>query len=201
MMAAIALGVATALVAIVALAAHRAKHGSRPVAIVAIALGSWLALTAILAGAGAVALDGGPPRLLALPVIAIAAAVLASRTRTGRALIAAAPPATVMALEVFRLPVELVLWRLAATGRFATELTFEGHNFDVLVGVTAIPVAILAWCGAQRRPRLALAWHVTGLLLLANIVAMAMLSAPGPQHALDLAPPTTIVSDVAYVWL
>jgi len=77
----------------------------------------------------------------------------------------------------------------------------RGRNFDILVGLTAIPIAIAAWGGTQSRPRLALGLHVVGLALLVNIVALAVLAAPGPQHLFTVSPPNTIVGDFPYVWL
>ena len=191
------IAVACALVAIMTGAARRAG-GSFP-AKAMVVVGGWLAVTGLVTAAGLTKLDGGPPRVLALPIIAIAVGLVALRSKTGRALIAAASPAQVIALQAFRLPVELVLWRLFLGGVMPVQMTFEGRNFDVLVGLRAIPVAILA--ARRASPRLVLAWHALGLVLLANIVVVAILSVPGPLRAFWNEPANTVVGSLPYVWL
>jgi len=105
--------------------------------------------------------------------------------RRRRAVLDAVPRGALIALQTFRLPVELVLWRMCAAGVIPARMTFEGRNFDILVGLTAIPIALFA----ARRPRLALAWHVASLGLLVNVVSIAVASAP---H---------IVGTFPFIWL
>jgi len=168
---------------------------------VALAVGAWLAGTAALAATGILVPGDGPPRLVALPWIAIIAGVVAIRSPRGRAAVAAAPPGAVMALLSFRVPVELILWGLYLAGSIPVQMTFEGRNVDVLVGLTAIPAAVAAWGSGRRRWRLAIAWHAAGLAALVNIVAIAILSMPGPLRAFAAGPANTIVGQLPYIWL
>jgi len=170
---AIVAAVAGYVVAVAASAGRRAGRGARPAAIVALALAAWLTVTAVIAS-GALGFDSRPPRLFALPWVMLLTSVAVTRTTTARELIAHTPPALVIAIDVFRVGVELVLWRLCVADLLPIELTFEGRNFDILAGATAIPVAVLA----ARLPRLAVAWHVLGLALLINVVARAVRSGP-----------------------
>jgi hypothetical protein len=78
-------------------------------------------------------------------------------------------------------------------------MTFEGRNFDVLVGVTALPVAVLVARTAHRR--LATVWHLASLGLLLNIVITAVLSTPGPLQVFTAEPANRIIGDFPYVWL
>jgi hypothetical protein len=185
-----AVGVAAAIVALVALAAKRAGRDPRRDALrVGGAIGVWLAATAALAASGAIAFDGGPPKALALPWIAIVAGVVALWRPAGRTFLASVPRPFVVGLQGFRVPVELVLWALFLDGAVPERMTFEGRNLDVLVGLTALPVGFAAWAGVRRRPWLALAWHVAGLALLANIVSMAIRAQP------------PVIPTVPYIWL
>jgi hypothetical protein len=78
-------------------------------------------------------------------------------------------------------------------------LTYEGSNFDILAGLSA---PVIAWLIANGRlsSRLALAWNVFGLMLLANIVLRAILTTPAlqalvtevPNRALGMFPFTFI---------
>jgi hypothetical protein len=177
--------VATVLAVAVAIVALVARTSRRAAAVTAAAIAGWLAITAALARAGVIAFDGGPPRALLLPWIVVVATAIALWRPAGRAVLAAIPRPAVIGLQVFRVPVELVLWGLFSAGALPERLTFSGRNFDILVGLTAIPVALLA----RDRRALAIAWHVGGLLLLANIVIMAMRAQP------------PIVTTVPFVWL
>ena len=186
----IVLAVFGAVIAIIRRADARA---ARPVAL---AIAAWLAITGLAAAAGALS-GGGPPRAPLFGLAAIAGALAASRTSRGRSVVAAIRPSTLVVLQTFRVFVELLLWRLFVAGVVPVQMTFEGRNFDVLVGLSAIPIAI----ASLRRPGLARAWHVAGLVLLVNIVAIAVLSAPGPQQVFTAEPANRILGAWPYVWL
>jgi hypothetical protein len=183
---AVVVSVAAAIVVLAATAARRAGHDPVRVAFaVTVAIAAWLAVTAIATAAGVVRFDLGPQRLVPLPIFAIVSSIFILRGDRGRALLAAAPRVAVIALQSFRVPVELILWALFVRGAIPQALTFEGANVDVLAGLTAIPIALVA----RRRPDLAIAWHVAGLALLANIVIRAVAAAPA------------VIATVPFVWL
>jgi hypothetical protein len=161
----------------------------------------WLAITGIAALAGILKIGSGPPRVVVCAFLAIITGVVASRTRAGRTIIERISPAALIALQTFRLFVELVLWRLAVAGELPVRMTFEGRNVDILVGITAIPVAFLAYGGGRRWPTLAFAWHALSLVALVNIVAIAILSAPGPLQVFTDQTPNTIIGTFPFVWL
>ena len=186
--------VVAALVLLVAIAAHRARKPFPRVALVGLA--GWLAVTGVLAGAGVTELDGGFPRAMLLAILATTVLiVVAHRSRIADHL----SPAHVIALQLFRLPVELVLWRLYVDGSIPIQMTFEGRNFDVLVALTAIPVAILVARSASKR--VVLGWHLFGLAMLVNIVVTAMLSTPGPLRVFMTEPANVIVGELPFIWL
>jgi hypothetical protein len=85
--------------------------------------------------------------------------------------------AALVGLHAFRFPLELVMHQAAAEGVMPVHMSFEGLNFDVLTGLSAIPVAILAASG--RAPRvLLIAWNALGTTLLLAIMTIAMVSSP-----------------------
>jgi hypothetical protein len=187
---AIVAAVAAGVVALAAAAARAAgRDPGRVAGRVAAAIAGWLAVTALATAAGIVRFDRGPARIVPLPLFAIAASIVVLRGATGRALIAAAPRVALMALHSFRVPVELVLWALYLRGELPVALTFEGANADVLAGLTAAPVALIAWGGGRRVPALAIAWHLACLALLANIVLRAIAAGPA------------VIGTLPFVWL
>jgi hypothetical protein len=202
---ALALSMSGLLVAGVVSAARRAAlpRGAavRLGAGLGLAVTGWLAFTAALAAAGILARwDATPPRVALLPITVLATMILLAMTRTFGSLVEAAPPAWPIALQAFRLPVELLLWGLFVEGRIPERMTFGGRNLDVLVGLTA---PLLAWAVSRGRVgRLVVAaWNVAGLGFLANIVIIAIRSAPGPLNAGWGGVPNTAIAEVPFVWL
>lgn len=165
----------------VAVAERRAGLVPRLALPVTLALLAWLGLTALLAVSGVLVGDpGGPPRILALPLTAFATVLLLARRPTFRRLVAAIPPAWPIALQSFRVFVELALFALYQDGRAPVQVTFEGRNFDILAGLSA-PLVALALASSRRwAGTLAGVWNVLCAGLLANIILTAATSVPGP---------------------
>ena len=86
-----------------------------------------------------------------------------------------------------------------AHGVAPPQMSFEGRNFDILTGLTALPAA---WAYARfpaYRGRIALGWNLFGLVLLLNIVTVAILSMPTPWQMLQ--PANTFVTRPPFIWL
>lgn len=184
-LASLAIALAIAIALGVRASATRAGLSQRiPLLIGAFAL-SWLAFTATLANLGVLAQwSARPPRVAWLPIVLFTLFVLMSRTRQARTLIENTPAAWPVALQSFRVVVELCLFALHQDGRAPIQVTFEGRNFDFLAGVTA---PLVAWAiytrGSQAWVRtLVLVWNLVGLGLLANVVFTAATSVPGPMQ-------------------
>ena len=198
---------AAALVALLALGLARAArrtglaHPRTLAASVAAALVAWLGATAALAGSGVLAdWSAFPPRWPLLPLTALVTFALLTRTRTFRRLLAEVPPWQPVALQTFRVGVELAFWRLHAEGFAPVQVTFEGRNFDALVGLTAPVVAAgiaAGWVG----PRATVAWNLFGLALLFNAIGTVATSAPGPLHLDWPGEPFTAVAAWPVVWI
>ena len=108
--------------------------------------------------------------MAAPPLSALVTFALLSRTQTFRRLLVEVPPWQPVAIQTFRLGVELAFWRLHAEGLAPAQVTFEGRNFDgLLVGLTAPVVAngiMTGWVG----PRMTVAWNLFGLAMLFNAI-------------------------------
>jgi hypothetical protein len=78
--------------------------------------------------------------------------------------------AWLIGLQVFRLPLELVLHALFGEGRLPKVMTFEGINFDIVMGASAPVVAFLA--STQRIPVTAVKiWNALGIVMVINVAA------------------------------
>jgi hypothetical protein len=123
-----------------------------------------------------------PPGILIMlaPIIAFVVVVL-GRSPVGRGLASAVPLAVIIALQTFRVGVEATLSSLHAAALTPRLLTLAGGNVEILVGLSAPVIALIATRGAAGR-RMVLAWNVIGLLSLLNVAARAVLTAPGPLN-------------------
>ena len=141
-----------------------------------------------------------PPRIPGLALGALSIAGLALCTKSARALLPALPAIGLVAFQSFRFPLELVLFTLAKQDRLPPQMTFEGRNFDVLVGLSA---PFVAWALARKAIgwRTVIAWNLGSLALLLNVTFVAVRSTPGPLFAFPEAAPLTLVGTLPYTWL
>jgi hypothetical protein len=158
------------------------KRSQRTSAGAALAVGgavaAWMTLTWLLAESGALRdWNAVPPRigLLVLAIAAISCAIAFSSL--GRALTRHLPLWTLIAVQSFRLPLELAMHTMAERGVMPEQMTYTGFNFDILTGLTAIGVAVALRNGVGGR-RLVWLWNIGGLALLLNVVTIAILSTP-----------------------
>ena len=90
------------------------------------------------------------------------------------------------------------LWR---AGFIARELTFAGNNYDIVPGVLGLLVGYFVFRKQQIQPKWAVAFNCLGILVLANTVVQAILSAPSPFQQLSLEQPTVAVLYFPFIWL
>ena len=177
-------------------------HLSRTLGVVAaIFLGVWLVATATLAHLHILHAEGPfPPPMLRLLLAGALAVLGLVVSPLGLRLAKETPLFALVGLQVFRLPLEFVLWQLHNEGELPVQMTFEGRNFDVLSGLLALPLAYALYRGLQSRA-LVWAWNLAGLALLANIVQIAVRSMPGPMRTFQNEPANTLVFTAPWVWL
>ena len=165
-----------------------------------VAAAAWLAITWIAAASGVLSnFEATPPpfALLVLGVFILAFAVAFSKL--GTRLSSFLPLWLLVAVQGFRLPLELAMHGMYELGVMPVQMSYSGRNFDIVTGVTAIVVAPLVWSGRAGRG-LVSAWNILGLALLANVVTVAILGTPrfqyfGPRHL------NTWVTHPPFVWL
>jgi hypothetical protein len=80
------------------------------------------------------------------------------------------------------------------------QMSYSGWNFDIVTGVTAILVAGLLLAGRMPLWGVRL-WNVLGLVLLANILIIAMLSTPLPFRVFTSEPANVWITRAPFVWL
>lgn len=174
----------------------------RRVTLVRLALFGWLTVAAMVAMAGLLDdFDTLPPRFAFIVGPAVLTAwIVALHPGTGP-LLDRVPGTWLVGFQFFRVPMELILWRLAAAGVIPVTMTFEGRNFDILVGLTAPVLAWLAFTQRWLSPGPVIFWNVFGLVLLGNIVTVAALSTPTRFRQFFEGPPNEMIAGFPFVWL
>ena len=172
----------------------------RTAVIVAVDSAAWMALTWAAAMSGILQRwDRTPPPFLLVIVGMVAISLILAFGRVGTRIAQYIPLWTLVAIQGFRLPLELAMHALVARGIMPIQMSYSGRNFDIVTGATAIVVATLAKKGFGGR-RLVAAWNVLGLALLVNVVSVAIASMP----LLRLFGDDRVVTFVTYppfVWL
>ena len=194
----------------VALVTRARPDGGRPdrsrgrrLVLAATGTAAWMGLTASLAVAGVLRLfDARPPPLGLMMVAIVVGSIGLGLSPVGRRVAAGTPLALLVAVQAFRLPLELVMHQAAAEAVMPPQLTFGvGFNYDIATGATAIVVATLAHVGKAPRALL-VAWNVLGLAMLAIILVVAIGTAPFVRaFGDDPRNVNTWVAHFPFVWL
>ncbi|QWG24437.1 hypothetical protein KMZ93_05890 [Bradyrhizobium sediminis] len=166
------------------------------------AAASLLLLSVTASASGLIAnFNANPPYLMRflLPHL-VFTLILGSVSRYGRRLALGLPIVVLIGLQAFRIPVELLLDALYAEGIAPVQITYRGWNFDILTGLTALPVAWLAAHGKASRTLL-MAWNILGLALLANVVIVALTSMPGPLRLFFNEPSAGFIASLPYIFV
>ncbi len=128
--------------------------------------------------------DSMPPRFLVILVGGTALCVLYYQLLKNKTL----NLSFVLLLHVVRIPVELALHQLYQKGYVPKIMTYEGWNFDILMGISALILfSYLILTKKQINRQFMILWNVIGIIMLTIIVVTAILSAPFPfqQFAFD----------------
>jgi hypothetical protein len=139
---------------------------------------AWMGGTWVAAALGVIRQwNATPPPLLLLVLGIVALAVTIAFTSYGRRLVLGLPLWILVAAQSFRLPLELAMHEMSERGVMPVQMSYEGLNYDIVTGTTAVIVAVLVRAGSGGYALVA-AWNLLGLGLLLNIVTVALLSTP-----------------------
>lgn len=148
---------------------------------------AWMVTVLLVAASGVLLhFDWRPPPMVLLIVASLGVAALIGFSKLGHQLAVGLSLAGLVGFQAFRWPLELIMHRGFQQGFVPIQMTYAGRNFDIVTGVTAaiLGIALLL----IRVPRaVVLLWNVMGLLLLANVLTIAVLSMPmlrrfGPEQ-------------------
>lgn len=119
----------------------------------------------------------------------------------GKAFIDSLPLERITFLNVVRIPVEFVLLWLFLENTIPKIMTFEGLNFDILAGISAVFVTFIGFRHGKLNKRVFLVWNIVSLLLLINIIVLAFLSTPSPIQKFGFEQPNIALLKFPFAWL
>jgi predicted transcriptional regulator len=162
---------------------------------VVISLVAWFVIVAAWSSTGMMAsFDIFPLNFMPVIVVPLAAIIVwVSFSQNLRDVLHQISPSTILYLQSFRVFVEITLWMLFVAHAVPEQMTFEGRNFDILVGLTGPVMAVLVARNRVSKTGLII-WNIAGLCLLINIVTIAILSTPTPVRMFMNEPSNTIVA-------
>lgn len=198
----VAITIATLLFIIAAVDKATPRKTNFTTTIVGTTIIIWLFLTALGAFYGFFEdYEARPPRLFILFMVNAIAMVVLFANKKSRALIQKLPITILTFIHIIRIPVEMVLWWLANEGMLDHKLTFEGSNFDILIGITA-PFAAVFMLGLKSKSHFAaIVWNIVGIIMLANIVIMAVRASPYFYDPALFGKPNIAVFYFPFIWL
>jgi hypothetical protein len=105
-------------------------------------------------------------------------------------------------VHALRLPVEIGLYQLFLQKQIPQVMTFEGYNFDIIMGVSAILLFGYVQFAQKSIPKMVyLVWNFVGIFLLTTIVVIAIISAPLPIQLLGFEQPNVAVLKFPFILL
>lgn len=122
-------------------------------------------------------------------------------TTKGRKFIDNLPLVNITYLNLVRIPVEVVLFWLFLNKAVPQLMTFEGRNFDIIAGITALFIAYFGLGKGILGRQIILVWNFICLGLLVNIVVNALLSVPSPIQKFAFNQPNIAVLNFPFSWL
>lgn len=141
----------------------------------------WLIYLSILSYTEVLTDFSLPPRVPLLVITPIMGLMIFSLfKKTTSDLVAITSVSWLIYIQGFRIIVELIIWGAYSEGVVPLQTTFEGYNFDIIIGLTAVPLAYYA--RKEKISRLTLMiWNIVGLLILGNTIRFFLFSVYFPE--------------------
>lgn len=163
---------------------------------------AWAALLGGLAVIGFFAdYNAMPPRIPLSMLIPLAVIFGIVFSRGGKELLQVMPPHWAIYAQSMRIGVELVIWLAVINQMMPVQLSFEGRNFDILTGLLAIPVGYYVFVVKRWPAWVAVGYHIMGMGLLVNVLAVSFLSMPTPLRVFHNEPANTLITQFPFIYL
>ncbi len=161
----------------------------------------WLSFLKIISGMNFIHdYQSMPPRIFIAPLGCIIAIIALAFSKQFSEFLKKVPLHWLIYIQAFRIVMELILFGLAEKGVIHQRMTFEGMNFDILAGISAIAIGFLIKRNNISKTGLII-WNIVCIGLLINIVSIAALSTPYPFSIFKDEPVNTVIFYYPFIWL
>lgn len=167
-----------------------------------VGVGIWLLILGVLAGLGFFEnFEVYPPRILMVLLLPFAVSLLLLFSRFFNIWLKSIPRRWLLFAQSYRVFLELLLWFGFTIGMIPFHLTFVGFNFDIVVGLTAIPAGLLFFRKGRLLRFEAMVWNVFGLLLLVYNSFIFLISLPYSFQVFNIAPSNPFLTQFPFIWI
>lgn len=169
---------------------------------VGLGLGCWLLIVGFSAWGGAfMNFTASPPRMLLVSLPGLITALFLLRSRLFVACLKAIPRSWLLFAQTYRVFLELLLWFGFTIGMVPFHLTFVGFNYDIVVGLTAIPAGLLFFRKGRLLRFEAIVWNTFGLILLLYNSFIFLISLPYSFQVFDIEPSNSFMTQFPFIWI
>lgn len=119
-----------------------------------------------------------PPRFIFMVLPPLIVILLTFFTSVGKTFIDQLDLKWLTLIHIVRLPIEVILYALFLQQQIPHVMTFEGRNFDIIMGITALPVFYFIYIKQRLNTRFLLLWNIIGVILVLNVAITGLLSSP-----------------------
>jgi len=163
---------------------------------------AWMLFQAIIGLTGFYrGVQSMPPRFILLIGPGILFTIILFITQRGMNFIDRLDIQKLTILHTLRIPVEITLYFVFIAGLIPAIMTFEGNNYDVLSGISAIIIYYFTFVKHFFNKTTLLIWNFICLGLLLNIMILAILAAQTPFQQFAFEQPNIGVTFFPFVWL
>lgn len=104
-------------------------------------------------------------------------------------------------IHFLRIPVEWCLYDLYQQAMIPEIMTFEGRNFDIFIGLSALVVYLVTYIFKRYNRIFLIVWNVVGIIFLLNILIHGILSVESPLQQFGFDQPNRAVLEYPFVLL
>jgi hypothetical protein len=123
-------------------------------------------------------LEDFPPKFVLVATPTLLFFIWIGSSRLGEQLSKSMSYSTLIALQIFRLPLELFMLRAALLEIMPIEFSMLGYNFDVLTGLAALLLLFYRALVGELSLRVIRAWNLFGIACLLIIAGLAVATSP-----------------------
>lgn len=164
-----------------------------------ITISIWVVYVIIMSASGLLNSLSLPPRAPVFIILPAFTIVFITTSRSiFKQLLSTLSKSSLVYIQSFRILVELLIYGAFLDGAFPQRVTFEGLNYDILVGISALPIGYLIQKEHIGRKGI-ITWNILGLLVL-SLTGYAFISSFYFSDFVDLAGEIALVQ-LPYIFL